>query len=484
MKSVCLGRIVIGFLKIIRDKAEKRLFAQYTKTAEDGNFSKNMMVLLKTGTRKDENGNSLNACLEKGTEFNRNASKTFDTIPAICNWCYCTADIRKAFLQISLCIRDRDFLKFLWWKDSNKTEIIIYRHCRVVFGISSSPLLLGATISYHLDNAPQDLRGTALRLKKSFYVDNCIASFETEEKVVKFKEESQTLMSSGGFDLRRWTSAPFKDRSMTSYQKVIPILGLSWDTENDEIYCNLNPLTFSESAHTKRSLLSVSQRIFDPIGFTSPTTLIPKLILQKIWKMKLSWDENLPQSIEREFQAWLSRLHFLNYCKISRRLVIGPFDDCSISLHCCSDASKVSYAACIFLRAYFEGKTSVQLVLCKSRVAPAKEVTIPRLELLGALIATRLYRQVTDVLKLTKCQVYLWSDSSEVPTWIKKDSHWNVLVTNHVAEIRRCTNPDDWHYVPNSSNLADLSSRGCDAKMLLQSRWWKWPDWLKKEPDK
>ncbi|XP_035226090.1 uncharacterized protein LOC118198508 [Stegodyphus dumicola] len=120
-----------------------------------------------------------------------------------------TAEIRKAFLQISLCARD--FLKFLWWKDSNKTENVTYRHCRVVFGISSSPFLLGATISYHLDNAPQYLRGTALRLKKSFYVDNCIASFETEEEIVKFKEESQTLMFPGGFDLRGWTAAPFKD---------------------------------------------------------------------------------------------------------------------------------------------------------------------------------------------------------------------------------------------------------------------------------
>ncbi|XP_035205144.1 uncharacterized protein LOC118180110 [Stegodyphus dumicola] len=147
--------------------------------------------------------------------------------------------------------------------------------------------------------------------------------------------------------------------------------------------------------------------------------------------------------------------------------MIGPFDDCSISLHCFSDASKVSYAACIFLRAYFEGKTSVQLVLCKSRVAPAKEVIIPRLGLLGALIATRLYRQVIDALKFTKCQVYFWSDSSVVLTWIKKDSHWSAFVANRVAEVRRCTNPDDWHYVPSSSNPADHSSRGCYSDVVM-----------------
>ncbi|XP_035219012.1 uncharacterized protein LOC118192210 [Stegodyphus dumicola] len=397
-----------GIIEIAPNNSDTGHYLSHQAVIKDSSLTTKVRPVI-DASLKDENGNSLNACLEKGPNLIEMLPKLL--IQFRQHAIGVTADIRKAFLQISLCVRDRDFLKFLWWKDSNKTEIITYRHCRVVFGISSSPFLLGATISYHLDNAPQDLRGTdgtALRLKKSFYVDNCIASFETEEEVVKFKEESQTLMSSGGFDLRGWTAAPFKDRSMTSYQKVIPILGLSWDTENDEIYCNLNPLTFSESAHTKRSLLSVSQRIFDPIGFTSPTTLIPKLILQKIWKMKLSWDENLPQGIEREFQAWLKRLHFLNYCKISRRLVIGPFDDCSISLHCFSDASKVSYAACIFLRAYFEGKTSVQLVLCKSRVAPAKEVTIPRLELLGALIASRLYRQVIDALKLTKCQVYFW----------------------------------------------------------------------------
>ncbi|XP_035227108.1 uncharacterized protein LOC118199374 [Stegodyphus dumicola] len=286
-------------------------------------------------------------------------------------------------------------------------------------------------------------------------------------------------MFSGCFDLRGLTAAPLKDRSMTSYQKIIPILGLSWDTENDEIYCNLTPLTFfGECPHKTISSVSLTEGI-RPHRIYKSNHVKSKTHSVKSWKMKLSCNENLPQGIEREFQAWLKRLHFLNYCKTSRRLVIGPFDDCSISLHCFSDASEVPYAACIFLRAYFEGKTSVQLVLFKSRVAPAKEVTIPRLELLGALTATRLYRQVIDALKLTKCHMYLWRNSSVVLTRIKKDSHWSVFVANRVAEIRRCTNPDDWHYAPSSSNPADHPSRGCDAKILLQSRWWEWPDWLK-----
>ncbi|XP_035217152.1 uncharacterized protein LOC118190535 [Stegodyphus dumicola] len=110
---------------------------------------------------KDENGNSLNACLEKGPNLIEMLPKHL--IQFRQHAIGVTADIREAFLQI-ICVPETEtFLKFLWWKDSNKTEIVTYRHCRVVFGISSSPFLLGATISYHLDNAPQDLRGTALR---------------------------------------------------------------------------------------------------------------------------------------------------------------------------------------------------------------------------------------------------------------------------------------------------------------------------------
>ncbi|KAF8792071.1 hypothetical protein HNY73_003717 [Argiope bruennichi] len=227
-------------------------------------------------------------------------------------------------------------------------------------------------------------------------VNNCITSLETREEAAKFISEAKELMSAAKFDLRGWvTSEEIVEETQKRY---IPILGLSWDTEYDELSCN-SVIKISEENITKRTLLSIAQRIYDPIGFTSPTTLIPKIILQKTWKRKINWDDVLPPDICNEFLAWYKHVNLLKDCKIPRRLLSNPFKDCQISLHCFSDASEASYAACIFLRAEYNGKVSVQLVASKSRVSPTKEITIPRLELLGALILSRLYCQVTDGLE-------------------------------------------------------------------------------------
>ncbi|XP_055936622.1 uncharacterized protein LOC129966232 [Argiope bruennichi] len=344
--------------------------------------------------------------------------------------------IKKAFLQISLNPKDRDYFKFLWWKDfSRREELIPLRHCRVVFGASPSPFLLEATIAHHLENVSDGRKETARQLQKSFYVDNCIPSLETREEAAKFISEAKELMSTAKFDLRGWvTSAEIVEETKKRY---IPILGLSWDTENDELSCN-SAIKISEENITKRTLLSIAQRIYDPIGFTSPTALIPKIILQKHGKEKL----------------------------------IGMID-----------ASEASYAACIFLRAEYKGKVSAQLVASKSRVSPTKEITIPRLELLGALILSRLYCQVTDGLEVNFNEVYFWTDSTVVLTWIKRDSSWNTFVRNRITEIRKYTNSDNWHFVPGHMNPADLPSRGCDAKILLKSKWWEGPEWLSKSQE-
>ncbi|KAF8765236.1 hypothetical protein HNY73_023222 [Argiope bruennichi] len=186
--------------------------------------------------------------------------------------------------------------------------------------------------------------------------------------------------------------------------------------------------------------------------------------------MKLSWDENLPQSLKREFQAWLNKAHFLNYCKIPRRRVIGPFDECSITLHCLSDTSKSAFEASVFRRESYQGNTSVRLIQSKARVAPTKATTIPHLKLLEALISACMYTQVVEALNLRNCKVWFWCDSSVVLIWMKRDSCWNTFVGNCVAEIRKLTDPKDWYIVPVTMKSADLLSRGYPELSLEEQR--------------
>lgn len=118
-----------------------------------------------------------------------------------------SADIRKALLQISIHEADQNFLRFLWI-DSEGNEIF-YRHKRVVFGIISSPFLLGATIEYHVNQGLKEcsdkrFKQTLKRLSKSFYVDNCVCSVPDEDTLINFRREATTFLGKALFDLRGW----------------------------------------------------------------------------------------------------------------------------------------------------------------------------------------------------------------------------------------------------------------------------------------
>ncbi|UYV71957.1 hypothetical protein LAZ67_9001340 [Cordylochernes scorpioides] len=145
---------------------------------------------------------SLNDCLDKGPNL-------IEIIPRLLNKFRkyevgVSSDIEKAFLQIGIKEEDRDYLRFLWHTEDGR--LITYRHKRVVFGITTSPYLLKATLSLHLDKAPEHLKITAEQLKSSFYVDNCLASFQNVEETEKFVKESTELLSTACFNLRDWDS--------------------------------------------------------------------------------------------------------------------------------------------------------------------------------------------------------------------------------------------------------------------------------------
>ncbi|XP_055928633.1 uncharacterized protein LOC129959765 [Argiope bruennichi] len=153
------------------------------------------------GSAKSKLSPSLNDCLITG-------SNLVELIPSLINRFRIgkygvIADIRKAFLQIQLNDSDKDYLRFLWWQNNSchqSNNVKIYRHCRVVFGIKSSPFLLGATLNHLLDGVSDCYKMTAQHLQKSMYVDNCVASVKSEADLTKFINESTKVMALGKFD--------------------------------------------------------------------------------------------------------------------------------------------------------------------------------------------------------------------------------------------------------------------------------------------
>lgn len=389
-----------------------------------------------------------------------------------------SADIRKAFQMIEVNPSDRDFLRFLWWTDKERKEAKVFRHKRVVFGVNSSPFLLAAVIDTHLRNVSEEHQYFAKELLKSFYVDNCLASVDSYEEYELFKQQATTIMSAAKMDLRNWEHTEFRnvneDINELSCSKV---LGLTWEKASDSLFCDSNLSDDEVSVKlTKRSILSLISRLFDPLGMLCPAVLPVKIILQEAWLSKLPWDAELPPEYEVKIKRWVKELGELNRVNIPRYL---RGDTHSRELHTFCDASLSAYAAVSFLKVVLpDNNTSVTLVMAKSRLAPLKRPTIPRLELLACTIGARLSNYIVEKLNLPSSQSVLWSDSTTALAWINRNDQWGTFVGNRVKEIRELTNDMTWNHVPGIFNPADLPSRGCTPLHLVESRWWEGPEWL------
>ncbi|GBM92583.1 hypothetical protein AVEN_39897-1 [Araneus ventricosus] len=386
-----------------------------------------------------------------------------------------SADIEKAFLMLSVAPKDRDFLRFFY--PCNDVEFI-YRHCRIVFGVSSSPFLLNATIMHLLENCTE-FYDVVQKLKCSFYVDNCLTGVHDVSEAENFIEMAKLIMFKGCFNLRGWESN-VECRHASKHSGNTSVLGIIWNLDEDTLKCKIDfEILSCETKITKRFILSTVQKFYDPLGMLTPSTLLPKLILQDLWKSRFSWEEELPFAFTDRFSKWLNEMYSLKDVALPRFV---NFNETS-ELHVFVDACKGAYSACVFVRSEVEGESKVRLIRAKNRMAPSKSLSIPRLELMACCIGARLVNSVIKAIDASSIKVTLWSDSTVALWWIKEYGDWSVFVANRVKEIRELTGSYSWRHVPGNMNIADLLSRGCTPQQMLNSKWWEDPSWLKENPE-
>ncbi|UYV79073.1 hypothetical protein LAZ67_17001003, partial [Cordylochernes scorpioides] len=384
-----------------------------------------------------------------------------------------TAD-RKAFQMVAIEESERNYLRFLWWEKESDRELIAYRHKRLVFGLNCSPFVLNAVIEYHLQSIRGPLVQWAKILAQSFFMDNCITSLETKQEVQEFQKAAIEIMDRAKMDLREWEYSLEENPEKGTCTKI---LGVVWNKMEDSLKCELPDNLSLQPKLTKRLVLSMVQRIFDPLGFCAPVFLPPKLLLQRSWGLKLGWDTSLPESMAQEFRTWLDQIKFIELIKIPRYMWNNLIFPTEVHIFC--DASQIGYGAVAYLRSETGRENTLTLIWSKVRLAPMKSITIPRLELMAMVLGARLANAIQAALK-RKCETTLWSDSTTALSWIKKEIEWRVFVRNRVREIQATTNLNDWKFVPSQLNPADLLSRGCPPSQFVQSRWWEGPEWLKK----
>ena len=184
-------------------------------------------------------------------------------------------------------------------------------------------------------------------------------------------------------------------------------------------------------------------------------------MIQKAWLEAQDWEELLPTHHQREWTKWFRVLKDLELAKIPRCLKDPSPKVEELSIHTFSDASENAYTAVVYARHVYEGgNITARMIMSKSRLAPLKAVSIPRLELLGALVGLRLTRQVCSALKIPTNGVTYWVDSMNVGYWIQGQSReYKPFIAHRVGEIHEFSAPNQWRYVPTDVNSADLGTR-------------------------
>ena len=386
-----------------------------------------------------------------------------------------SADIEKAFLHVQLNKSDRGFTRFLWLtnlKDPN-SPFQAYRFKVVLFGASCSPFMLNAALTYHLQQYPS---AVSTDIISSLYVDNVVSGCDTEQEATQYFLESCSLISSSKFNLRAWASNNPSLRALAEQYKVaetketVKVLGLCWNVGLDELSLCSKPEPVRTPV-TKREILRYTSSIFDPLCLVTPVTITTKLLLQELWQDNVSWDIELNDTYQLKWASIVADISIASQQCFPQQC-IPKLDPSATTLHVFADASPKAYGAAVYIQC---GNHS-SLLISKSRVALVKQHTLPRLELMAAVIAARLGSFVVNSLNHTT-DIFYWSDSQIVLYWIQSKKSLKPFIKHRVKEILDISS--SWGYCPTACNPADLVIRGLTAEQLVDSTLWRYgPSWL------
>ena len=258
------------------------------------------------------------------------------------------------------------------------------------------------------------------------------------------------------------------------------ILGIKWSPFEDSTGIQIPKFDcFEGTVWTQRKALSLISKIFDPFGLLSTFTITMNIQLQDIWKNGQMWDKPLEEAAEQNLTRTLRDMPQLADFKFPR--YIGSTLSRNVQVHIFCDASKVATALSAYIRITdVYGKTRLVFILGKTRVAPIKQHTIPKLELQGLVHASRLREKLNKELTLQIDQTVHWSDSTSVLGWIYNGNkeQQKMFIANRHYEIFEHSRKTEGRDVSTKENPVDEGTRGLPASKIQDSSWIKGPPFL------
>jgi hypothetical protein len=397
-----------------------------------------------------------------------------------------SADIEGMYYQVIIPPEDRDALRFLWKIDGELKEFRMTRH---LFGgvwcASSSTFALRKAVKGQETNLVA--HDTVFR---SFYVDDCLRSEETEQEVVDGAMATTKVLQDHGFHLTKFisntdallNSLPQEDvaASAKDIGHLPSVLGMRWEISSDAFHFQFNSILDPETV-TRRHMLSIISSIYDPLGCLSPLLIKDKMILQDAVRLKLQWDDPVTDELAADWMQWLVSLRTMAKVSIARCIKPWPVPECVSQLHHFSDACDKAFGSCTYLRTIScSGQVHVSLLFAKAKVAPMRKVTIPRLELEAALLSVKSDVMLRGELDIPLLESVFWCDSQIVLSYITNESRRFVtFIANRVATIHAHTSVAQWRFVNSECNAADVISRGGK----ISSNWFEPPLLVQHHPE-
>lgn len=471
----------VPFKTTISENIHKYFLPHHCVIRESSSTTKLRVVF--DASMKTTSGLSLNDIMLKGYTVQ---PELFDILIRFRTFMFAiTADIQKMYRCIEINPQQR-FLQNILWRDDPKGQLKCLQLNTVTYGTNSAPFLATRCLSYLAQNESVTYPLASKAILSQCYVDDFLTGANSVKEGTQLVDELKQMLESAGFHLHKWCSNNNliinsivdnkKASDMNLNETYNKVLGISWDFNSDNFHIFIPQLP-SYKALTKRQVLSCIAQMFDPLGFIGPIVVTAKILMQKIWSSKIEWDEQLPSELQRMWDNFSKNLSKLSSLSVPRWILCStPIQE--IQLHGFSDAAKSAYGACLYVRVLYTDQSCSSRLLCsKSRIAPLKVISLPRLELCGAVLLARLFHKVHNAISLKFDKITLWTDSQIVLSWLNSDPcRWTTFVANRVSEIHELTTIATWKHISSADNPADLLSRGINAPDIKSSQlWWHGP---------
>ncbi|KAK0130929.1 hypothetical protein N1851_034390 [Merluccius polli] len=309
------------------------------------------------------NGTSLNDHLLSGPDLTNNLTGVLlrfrqHPVALMC-------DIEKMFHQFRVYESDREYLRFLWWKDGDLSAQPKEYHMNVhLFGAASSPGCANYGLQ-HLAKEYQHIYPLGSQfIMRNFYVDDGITSVDKANSAIQLVQEARELCAKGGLRLHKFISNDMtvmenippseratnvKDLNLTFDDSPLErTLGIQWRIDTD---CFSFSINLKDQPATRRGVLSTVASLYDPLGLVAPFLLIGKGVLQEMCRSGTGWDDPIPTKLQPRWEQWKDDL--INLEKISIKRCYAPPGFGKIiktELHHYSDASTSGYGQCSYIR--------------------------------------------------------------------------------------------------------------------------------------